>query len=378
MIGRCSIRCVTAAGFGATRSSDDKATEHAYLVSGFSTDELAQFHADGFLVKRGLYADGDLQPLRDAITSALDAECDRLIADGEMSEADACRDASFETRFGRVVHGLETDSVAQRRILAAMQDLFLTGRVEHAEVAGDATRVADALLASIRQPAVLDCVSSVVGPDIIGSSTFRIRGKIPLWEAGRDKPYFPGEVPWHQDAGYMLAHCDKHLIVTCWVPLVDATVENGCMHVYPWRFDQGVLPHYFGRKDHYIWIPEDRLPDTEPVPVEMRAGDVLFLTNMTPHATFDNVSPTTRWSMDLRYGPMSIPNNVDEAPESYTPDRRPDSMACAPTEADFVIRDSGNPERDVVDGATFTEIRMRYAKQYVHPGRGWTHIRERG
>ena len=343
-------------------------------MSGLTPTELDEFRQRGFLVKWGLYADADLQPLRVAITAALDAECDLLIAQGAMTEAEACRDAPFETRFGRVVHGLDTDSPAQRRILASMQDLFLTGRVEHA---ADSAAVADALLACIRQETVLDCVTSVIGEDIIGSSTFRIRGKIPLWESGRDQPYFPGEVPWHQDAGYMLAHCDAHLIVTCWVPLVDATVGNGCMHVYPWRFDQGVLPHYFGRRDRYIWIPDDHLPDTDPVPVEMRAGDVLFLTNMTPHATFDNVSHTTRWSMDLRYGPMSIPNNVDEAPESYTESRRPDSMACAPTEADFVIRDSAHPDRDVVDGEVFTEIRMRYARQYVNPGRGWTHIRDR-
>ena len=113
------------------------------------------------------------------------------------------------------------------------------------------------------------------------------------------------------------------------------------------------------------------------VALEMQAGDVLFLTNMTPHATFDNVSSTTRWSMDLRYAPIGVPNNVDEAPESYTPERTPNSMACAPTEADFVIRDTANPERDVVDGGAFAEIRMRYARQHVHPGRGWTHIRER-
>ncbi|MBF68346.1 MAG: hypothetical protein CMQ29_11705 [Gammaproteobacteria bacterium] len=346
-------------------------------MAGFDQAEQQTFSQQGFLLKRGLYAEPELTPLRNAITAALDAECDALIATGAMQEVQACRAEPFSTRLGRVVHALDDESLAQRRVLAAMQDLFLAGRVEHAGIANDAIPVADALLGCIRHEPVLDCVSSLVGNDIIGSSTFRIRGKIPLWDKGRTKPYFPGEVPWHQDAGYMLPHCDQHLIVTCWVPLVDATIENGCMYVYPWRFEQSVLPHYFGRKDHYIWIPEDLLPEADPVPVEMRAGDVLFLTNMTPHATFDNVSSTTRWSMDLRYAPIGVPNNVDEAPESYTPERTPNSMACAPTEADFVIRDTANPERDVVDGGAFAEIRMRYARQHVHPGRGWTHIRER-
>ena len=37
-------------------------------------------------------------------------------------------------------------------------------------------------------------------------------------------------------------------------------------------------------------------------------------------------------------------------------------MACAPTEADYVIRDTRHPERNAVDGKTFTEIRFRYAE----------------
>ena len=43
-----------------------------------------------------------------------------------------------------------------------------------------------------------------------------------------------------------MAHCDQTLVVTAWVPLVDATIENGCMYVLPWSFDQGILPHKTG------------------------------------------------------------------------------------------------------------------------------------
>ena len=44
-----------------------------------------------------------------------------------------------------------------------------------------------------------------------------------------------------------MAHCDQTLVVTAWVPLVDATIENGCLYVLPWRFDQGILPHKTGK-----------------------------------------------------------------------------------------------------------------------------------
>ena len=50
-----------------------------------------------------------------------------------------------------------------------------------------------------------------------------------------------GDVPWHQDSGYVAAHCDKQLIITCWIPLVDATPENGCVQILP-RTHRGDQP----------------------------------------------------------------------------------------------------------------------------------------
>ena len=340
-------------------------------------DEIALFRARGFLLKRNVLTENDLAPLRRSIDAQLDAECRHLIDAGLIEEDDALWGHPFETRFGDIVHRLEPMSAGQKAVMRAIQDLFLTGRYAHQPIdPGSGLPIADTLLACIRNEKLLGCVTSLIGPDIVGSSTFRIRGKIPMWEPGRKLAYFPGEVPWHQDAGYMLAHCDAHMIVTCWIPLVEATIENGCMHVLPWRFEDGVLPHYYGRHDHYIWIPEGDLPSGDPVPVEMTPGDVLLLHNMTPHATFDNNSTITRWSMDLRYGPFDMPNNVDEDPATYTADRPPHTMACAPTEADFIVRDTRHPDNEIRDGTQFAELRMRYARQHVHPGRGWKKLEQ--
>ena len=43
-----------------------------------------------------------------------------------------------------------------------------------------------------------------------------------------------------------------------------------------------------------------------------------------------------RWSIDLRYQSTEVPNNVDEDPASYTPERDPVTMACYPPEADWL------------------------------------------
>ena len=338
-------------------------------IVGFSPAERETYTAQGWLVRKNLMAAEQLDALTRAITAQLDTECKKLIEKRLLTSEECCFDAPFDERFGRVIHQLPDDKDKARRILlAAMQDLYLTGRYRHEANESGVPPVADTLLECIRHDPLLDCIESLVGPDIIGSSTFRIRAKIPHWTPGDKLPYFPAAVPWHQDAGYMLPHCDSQMIVTCWIPLVDATIDNGCLVVYPWQHQKGVLPHEPGGESKYIEIPSKFLQEKKHLPIEMQRGDVLFLNNMTPHASFDNTSQQTRWSMDIRYASAAIPNNIDEDPNTYGPERDPSTMACAPTEADFVIRDSKRPEREVRSGEDFFNVRMRYAAQYYHPG----------
>jgi hypothetical protein len=84
-----------------------------------------------------------------------------------------------------------------------------------------------------------------------------------------------------------------------------------------------------------------------------------------------------RWSLDLRYQSMSAPNNIDEAPTDVTPERDPVTMACYPPEADFVIRDTHHPEREIRSPDAFNQLRERFngAKVYS-PGRGWKALQE--
>jgi ectoine hydroxylase-related dioxygenase (phytanoyl-CoA dioxygenase family) len=186
-------------------------------------------------------------------------------------------------------------------------------------------------------------------------------------------------VPWHQDSGYFLAHCDDQLIVTCWIPLVDATLENGCLYVLPGRHREGIIRHYTGGHGGFLEIPEDVLGAEGAVPVEMKAGDVLFMTNLTPHASYENRTDQVRWSLDLRYQSVDVPSNVGEDPASYTPEREAVTMACYPPEADFVVRDTRHPKREVKSAAEFQALRARYeqARPYS-PGRGWTPMAGRG
>ena len=140
----------------------------------------------------------------------------------------------------------------------------------------------------------------------------------------------------------------------------------------------GILRHYTEGSAGFLEVPADELPDPAPVPVEMAAGDVLLMTNLTPHASFTNATEQVRWSIDLRYQGADAPNNVDEDPASYVAEREPVTMACYPPEADFVIRDPQAPEREVTTADAFRHVRARYEQVRPHsPGRGWVPLRQR-
>jgi phytanoyl-CoA hydroxylase len=85
-----------------------------------------------------------------------------------------------------------------------------------------------------------------------------------------------------------------------------------------------------------------------------------------------------RWSLDLRYQGSNAPNNVDEAPSDATPERDPVTMACYPPEADFVIRDTQHPEREIRSAEAFNALRSRFNSAKVYsPGRGWKSLQEK-
>ena len=315
--------------------------------------ELQQFHQEGYVTKPTVFSAADLQPIKDALTEIVDTEVKHLQSKGRLE--DTFSNEPFGIRLARIS---ESNPDAGLEIIRA-----ITGR-------GGGGYSGPAMFGMLTHPGLLSCVESLVGSTIVGSSVYRIRPKLPNWERG--------EVPWHQDSGYFLSHCDKHLILTCWIPLVDATWENGCLYVMPKTHKQGVFRHYTGGHGGYLEIPTDEFPYTEPIPVEMEAGSVLFTTNLTPHASFENRTNQVRWSVDLRYQSAEAPNNIGESPESYTPELEAVTMACYPPEADFVIRDPDYPEREVHSAEEFHRIRERYQGAAAHhPGRGWIRLSER-
>ena len=149
----------------------------------------------------------------------------------------------------------------------------------------------------LHNPNLLDAVESLTGSQIECNPIQHLRAKPPEEFDPHRGPSFH-VVPWHQDAGVMMAEAEGSNIITCWLPLGDATSEMGCMQVLPGVHRDGYRRHVAGGG---ATIAPEAMPETEPLSLECYQGDVVFLSRFTPHRSTPNLSNRCRWSLDLRY-----------------------------------------------------------------------------
>jgi hypothetical protein len=141
--------------------------------------------------------------------------------------------------------------------------------------------------ALVRHPKVKGLVETLLGNEAI------LFGEMAL-----SKPPFIGsEKPWHQDNAYFI-YVPLTSIVTAWVALDDATVENGCMYTIRGGHRIGALKHVHGID---CQIAEGRLNTSGAVPVELKAGGGMFFSGMLPHQTPPNRSPLRRRALQFQY-----------------------------------------------------------------------------
>lgn len=110
-------------------------------------------------------------------------------------------------------------------------------------------------------------------------------------------PEKPRRFPWHQDNGYAFVEPQQYL--TCWVPLVDATAQNGCPQVAPGLHRRGTLAHHF--VDPLGW--ECCTDPDDVVVAEVPAGGVVVFSSLTPHLTGPNLTDHVRKAYILQYAP---------------------------------------------------------------------------
>jgi phytanoyl-CoA hydroxylase len=297
-----------------------------------SAEEIAFFHEEGYVTLEGVIPPEELQPVIDEISEEIDKRARKLFAEGKLTRL--YDEEGFETRLARISQ--ENDTIA-----LDIWNGFLHG---------------PAIFHLIGNPNLVNLAEQLVGEEIIASSVYRLRPKIPH--------YGYGEVPWHQDSSYFEPYCDKSLVVTLWLPLVDANEENGCMYVMPRSHRSPVVRHRVSDNGKYLQIDSREFPRTgHRVACPVHKGGALLVTNRTAHASFKNRTDRVRWSMDLRYQNANLPTNarVSRLPgEAQFDPANGVPIACYPPEADFLVRSSLRPGEVVTDPERFRQIRERH------------------
>ena len=182
-------------------------------------------------------------------------------------------------------------------------------------------------------PKILDAIESLIGGEIFSNPVYNTRPKVPGVAAGA--------VPWHQDKSYW-PDANSNPVITAWIPVVDATMENGCLHVWPRTHKTQVLSYhnetYSGTG--YTEIDDEHLVHARAVPIPLEAGGCILFNDRCVHMSTPNNAKTVRWSVDLRYQPT----DQDPMPQHG---------------AGFLARSAEHPER-VADLADWLALRPEH------------------
>lgn len=209
--------------------------------------------------------------------------------------------ADFEqTGFAIVPHLFSRDEVQQLKqecinILAVVKE-------ETGSTPGNGVLVGLAQRSAVFQNAVgderlLDILETILAPNI---------------EFLSDKVVFKSESitfasPWHQDWHYWHgAH--KYSI---WVALDDATIDNGCLKLFPGSHKSAIVHdgdasdgHGFGNR-----LRPDAVDESLAITAELEAGGAVFFHDLTLHASHPNKSGEERWVWIPTYRDAVVEDN---------------------------------------------------------------------
>lgn len=244
------------------------------------------YNRDGYVVVDSLLEDADLDPMREFITDKIDRYAYDLYAKGELSSLHETE--PFERRYAAICEeqGISPRDWAFGTFGPEFYDLYVN-------------------------PNILRIINMVLGDEVSVLTNPSMRAKLPNSTIVA--------FPWHQDSHYFdmseVGKQEKHTenlhMVSVWVPLVPATVENGCCWVIPGSHRWGLLDGIRG-PDRNVRIEQDVEARGDPVAVPVDLGGALFFSNLCVHASKQNKTRGSRWSIDFRYFPTPTSAGLDD------------------------------------------------------------------
>jgi ectoine hydroxylase-related dioxygenase (phytanoyl-CoA dioxygenase family) len=145
-------------------------------------------------------------------------------------------------------------------------------------------------------PKILDAVESLIGSEIFANPVYNTRPKVAGVAAGA--------VPWHQDKSYW-PDANSNPVITVWIPLVDSTLENGCLYLWPRTHRKKVLSHHRETLTGtgYTELDEKHVKNQQAIALPLEAGGAILFNDRCIHMSLPNRTSMVRWSVDLRYQP---------------------------------------------------------------------------
>jgi hypothetical protein len=190
----------------------------------------------------------------------------------------------------------------------------------------------------LTHPRLLDAAQAFVGPEIYSNPIQHTRIKPPESMVPQHaRGGMMVRVGWHQDQGVATVEQDEVPVLTVWLPVTDATEENGCLCVVPGSHIDGLATHCPGTgPDGGVQIPQ-KLISREAIPVPLKRGGALLMHRRTIHSSLSNVSDDIRWSFDLRYQPTGMPTGRPAFPG-------------------FVARSQAHPQSELTDWRDWAQL----------------------
>jgi phytanoyl-CoA dioxygenase PhyH len=254
--------------------------DHTGAGQVLTAEQLAAYDRDGFLLLEGV--------LDSALLDPVEAELDRYNDEREQQLR-----ANGDQGFSRAADLVFTSHLAER---SAALRRFVT---------------------SEPFPGIL---RDLIGPEVV----------LDWDQTVYKKPETPRDFPWHQDTGYAYAE-PQWGSITCWIALVDATVENGCIWVVPGGHRKGTLKHWETDLGHVC-----KEGDTGAATVEAKRGDLIVFASLTPHKSGPNMSDGVRKAYIAQYAVTTTRTWYKNGPEEGT-------LLADEPEKHFPVVASGEP-----------------------------------
>ena len=214
-----------------------------------SVEQQAAYQRDGYILVEDLLTPAEVDDLRNRL---------RVYTHGGRPSGNLRVQTEPRIQRGEIATAHPGDGIRKIELLVEEDDLFRRLGL-HENMAG--------------------VIAQILGPDL---KMFRNAVLLKPPEVGSQKG-------WHQDSPYW--PIEPMELCSCWFPLDDATLENGCMLALRGEHTRGPLPHV-SVIDDYV-IAAGSYDPARAVAIPMRAGSGLFFHSLLPHYTGPN--RTSKW-----------------------------------------------------------------------------------